>query len=282
MKIQIALVDPDLVSQPGLTVFAGLIEHETLFNDFDVMPISLSLREDGKITTVLGRSQIDNLARRNDFPEEILKGTFTYALKQKVWQRYASDDPAGEMAMVRTEMPGLPEGRHAYVVFGLIGGEREALKALSGRVLETNRPLESGVVATMGHMVDSGREVSHTLGSSLLSILRKPVWGFGPEKFGNRSDVSIDEFKGIAVNTMYIIENGENISNEFGRKPSKTYIEFLREMDKRGLVPGPMWETSEQMSVREAAAGEIAQASVTKERLDELVTLKQALADPAP
>lgn len=281
MNIQFSVVDPSLVTSEGVSIIAGIVEVDSAFADYDVMPIYLERKDEGQSTIVLTWRDRENLAKRNDYPEDILNGSFHSVLKQPVWRRVHSDSPAGEVALVKTDLAPATEGNQVYVMFGIVQGSYNALKALSGQIFENDRALDSGVVAYMGHFKGAGREVNHTIGNHLLNLLTKPLWGFGPEKQGIRTFVSIPQFKAFEENTRHIVEHGINMSSEFGGKPDQEYVHFLREMDKRGMLPSPMWETQAQRQVREAVASEITKQSVREERLGEMKALKRAL-DESP
>lgn len=258
MRLQIGVVDPNLVVGEGITVFAGILVHERLHEDYDVMPLELRLAGDGRITTAIGWKNLDNLARRTDFPENVTAAHFNSVLTLPIWRNIRSESPAGEMVMVRTELPGIPDDHHAYTVFGMLRGEDAALKALAGKVFETQRPLESGVTSFLGHLRDTGRPVTHTLGNSVLNLLGKPVWGFGEEKLACRSLISIPEFKKFEANTRTMIETGQGdpkLAGVSSRDPE--YLHYLREMDKRGFIPAPMWETAEQQARHDKAARQV-------------------------
>lgn len=258
MNLQIGIVDPKIVVGEGVTVFAGLLVQDRLYEDYDVMPLELSLAEDGRITTAIGWPKLDNMARRADFPENVTAAHFNSVLTLPIWRHIRSAFPAGEMVLVRTELPGIPDDHHAYTVFGLLRGEDAALEALAGKVFETKRPLESGVTSFLGHLSDTGRPVTHTLGNSVLNLLSKPVWGFGEEKLACRSLISICEFKKFEANTRTMIETGQGDPKVMGstsRDPD--YLHFLRSMDKRGLIPAPMWETEEQQARHDKAAKQV-------------------------
>jgi len=282
MKLQFALVDPDLVTR-GTTVMVGIVVSDRVFNDYDVMPIQLSSAIAGAgsvapVSFLVNDHHLDNLAKRNDYPEDVLNASFTHVLKLPVWRTPLVDVPAGEIALVKTQMPGLEEGEHAYATFGIIKGDHAELKAMSNKVFESTAPLAPGVMTSGGVARYTGTEVAHTMGSSLLNVLTQHVWGFGPEKLAVKAMITIDQFKGFAANNQHLIDHGVNLSEEFGRsRPDAQYLDYLRKMAARGLVPAPMCETLGESKIREQAASEIMREQLVDERSDELTQLAKKL-----
>lgn len=258
MKIQFALVDPSLVSGENITVLAGIAQTDQVIADFTTIPFALHSNNAGEVV-VAQHAVTASLLNRDAWEENITSNSFHEILKMQVWKGVASTEPAGEVAFVKTDMPGTPEGRSTYVIFGLIKGEDAKLQSISGKVFEaTTDPLQTIGPWDLIKTQDSGVKVTHTMGTHLLDCLQQPVWGFGDsDRYGIASDISMPTFYEFRENSIHIAKNGTGLPGMLMSKPKPGYIEFLQMMDKEGMMSSPQWQTADQIKVRDEVSARI-------------------------
>lgn len=290
MKIQFSLVHPDMVSKTeGTSILAGIVQTREEIPDFTVTPFvfnhEVAVEGPDKVA-ILKHCVSDNLLNREKYwPENILEDSFHGLLTKHVWKGVNSVHPAGEVAFVKTNFPDTPEGENTYAIFGIIKGDREALKAFSNRVFSSNVDTDQAIGPwNMTQTVDTGIEAKHTIGSHLLSIIGQQLWGFGDKKYGMRSDISIPTQEGFVANSRNIIEHGVHLPNMRQSSPEPRYVDYLRRMDVKGLIPGPQWEDAEGDKIRGEASAEILRAQQVEEeaKISERLSRRHAAESDGP
>ncbi|MBI6882656.1 hypothetical protein [Pseudomonas putida] len=283
MKIQFSLLNPEVVSRrDGTSILAGIAETKEQLSDYTVTPFLFRKQEvtDGPAKIMIAKHIVsDNLINRMpDFSENITSGSFTSVLQLHVWKGVDSRDPAGELAFVKTNFPGTPEGSNTYVVFGIVKGDRESLKAMSDTVFEASFKGDLGTaVFSIAEATSTGREAKHVIGNSLLNIIKQPLWGFGETKYGIRSDISIATAKELEENNLHIIEHGVNKPGMRLGKVEPEFVEYLREMHANGMFPGPQWISAEGEQTLGKVASGIIRRQAAEQRMESTKSLAASL-----
>jgi hypothetical protein len=258
MNIQFALVNPSLVGGNNVTILAGIAQTDQVIADFTTIPFALHSNNPGEVV-IAKHAVTDSLLNRNAWGENITTNSFHAILAMEVWKGVASNEPAGEVAFVKTDLPGTPEGQSTYVIFGLIKGDGAKLQSMADAVFETStNPLQTIGPWDLIKTRNSGIKVTHTMGTHLLDCLHQPIWGFGgSERYGMGSDISMPTFYDLQENSIHIAKNGVGLPGMHMSKPEPNYIEFLQLMDKEGLMPSPQWQSADQIKIREDVSSRI-------------------------
>jgi hypothetical protein len=263
MKIQFALVHPDQVADPSdVTAIAGIVQTDQVIDDYTAVPFAF--HPDGPDNIVIAQHTTSaNLLNRDVWKENIETNSFHELLAMQLWKGVNSSQPAGEVAFVKTEFPGTPEGQSTYVIFGLIKGDRQKLAAMSERIFETT----SDPVQPIGQWkfvksASTGVKVEHLMGEQILDGLKQTLWGFGDKKYAMSSDISVQLFRDMEDNTRHMIEHGKGKPGMLQSHPDPKYVEFIRRLDAEGLVPIPQWMDKEDQKIRDAASNRIMRAIV--------------------
>ncbi|RMT05898.1 hypothetical protein ALP54_03503 [Pseudomonas amygdali pv. lachrymans] len=274
MKIQFALSRPFAeASSPNnrASVIAGIVICEREFSDYDVMPIEFpkpgapGVRCDAA-DFILSDKHLDNLANRHDDPKQIQGKSFISALQGNLWRSSDASHPSGEVALVKTRMPDIPEGQHAYALFGIIRGEPADLRSLCERVYETTAALAQGVMTSTGSATYTGREVANIMQENLLiSLHSKHVWGFSEEKLAVMATTTISNYDQYNADLQHLATHGVHLSKESNQQPPcPEHLNYAREMSARGMLPLPMCETREQGEKMEKIMDELHEADLNR------------------
>lgn len=266
MKIQFALVHPDQVADPSdVTAIAGIVQTDQVIDDYTAVPFAF--HPDGPDNIVIAQhATSENLLNRDVWKENIQTNSFHHLLAMPLWKGVSSSQPAGEVAFVKTNFPGTPEGQSTYVIFGLIKGDRQKLAAMAEKMFETtDDPIQPIGAWSFINTTNTGIKVEHLRGEQILDSLKQTLWGFGDKKYAMSSDISIEEFRGVQENTRHLIDHGANKPGVWQSHPDPEYINFLRGMDAAGLVPIPQWTDKEDQAIRDAASDKIMRAIIDGE-----------------
>lgn len=284
MKIQFALVNPSLVSDRGVTALAGIVQTDQVIEDFSVIPFAFHPDGNDKIV-VAKHASTQSLLGRDSWGDNITTASFHHLLTQQIWKGVSSSAPAGEIAFVKTDFPGTPEGQSTYAIFGLVKGDEQKLGAMSGRVFEcTTDPVQSMGPWDLIKTSDTGIKAAHVAGNHILDCFKEPIWGFDDEhSYGISSDVSIPQYQEFEDGTAHLLKTGKGKPGTLNSHPDPKYLDFLRGMEQEGLVPCPQWQTADEIGVREAASSRIVKEIVLGERVNGLKKLaKQLEIDDSP
>jgi hypothetical protein len=266
MKIQFALVHPDQVADPSdVSAIAGIVQTDQVIDDYTVVP--MAFHADGPDNVVIAKHESsENLLNRDVWKENIETNSFHQLLAMQLWKGVSSSQPAGEVAFVKTDLPGTPEGQSTYVIFGLIKGDRQKLAAMAEKIFEsTSDPVQPMGLWNLIKTASTGVKVEHLRGEQILDGLKQTLWGFGDKKYSMSSDVNIKQFKEFEENTRHMIEHGKGMPGMLQSHPDPKYVEFIRRLDGEGLVPIPLWQSEEQNKIRDKASNRIMKAIVNDE-----------------
>ncbi|MHD0644045.1 hypothetical protein ACYPKM_00245 [Pseudomonas aeruginosa] len=182
MKVQLSLVNPDLVPGPGnQTLVFGIIKTEQPISSYDMKIMVLNL--DDPIPSVSIADSGQNFLKREDKYGNVhqpwdIKGMLTC----EGWHHIDHHNPAGEIALLETEFPG---DTGVYTFTGILKGNHEELKNFSERILQADLPDHPAEREfTPYPLQDAYRSAVHEMGNHLDYVLRLPIWGFGPLKYG--------------------------------------------------------------------------------------------------
>lgn len=271
MKIQFALVDPALVAGNNVTALAGIVQTSQVIEDYTTIPFAFHL--DGSDKIVLAKhASSQSLLGRDAWEENITTASFHHLLTLQIWKGVNSSAPAGEIAFVKTDFPGTPEGESTYAIFGLVKGDDLKLEAMSGRVFEcTADPVQTIGPWDLIKTTDTGIKAVHVMGNQILDCFREPIWGFGEdESYGISSDISIPQYKEIEEDTAHLLKTGKGRPGTLNSHPDPRYLDFLRGMQEEGLFPTPQWQTATEMGVRDSASSRILREIINGERVNGL------------
>ena len=271
MKIQFALVDPSLVVGNGVTALAGIVQTDQVIKDYATIPFAFHPAGEDKIV-VAKHASSQSLLGRDAWDENITTASFHHLLTLPIWKGVSSSAPAGEIAFVKTDFPGTPDGQSTYAIFGLIKGDDLKLKAMSGRVFEcTTDPVQVMGPWDLIKTSDTGIKAVHVMGNQILDCFREPIWGFDEEQsYGISSDISIPQYQEIEEGTAHLLKTGKGKPGSLDSHPDPKYLDFLRGMEQEGLIPSPQWQTAGEMGARDEASSRILREIINGERVNGL------------
>ncbi len=284
MKIQYSFINPEMISKTeGISVIAGIVQSDEILDDFTVKPF-LCVPNRADQSTIGFSSNHDNLLNRyKDYPSDILESPFHHLLKLNIWKSVNNGNIFGEVAFVKTDFPDTPKGQNTYVIFGLVKGDREALKSISDNMYQTiggeNQHVDEWKIE---RSFKTGVEAKHIIGNNILNVLTQPIWGFEDKKYGISTVISTPLFKKFQENTRHIIEHGVGLPDMRLPRPDSSYVAYLREMDARGLASPAQWLDEGSVQIRSKAALEILEAEVANEQMNRLQDLKKRLEADGP
>lgn len=255
MKIQYAIVKPELCAMSCVTPIAGIVISEEPLPEFAAHQIVIDPEpHNGYVRLVNIKTSLEARLDTWSGPETLQDATFHQVLTKPLFSLPQLLIPAGEVALVATDLPGTPDGHHAYAMFGLIGGTDKHISAIAEKVYESR--LSSKIdnhlslnPSCIGMAVDTGRAAKHEMGNHLLNILTQPLWGFEAEKVGMSSLITKGEFQKIRNNREHLITHGKN-SPEVRGSVDRDYVDFLRAMNSLGATPPSLWETQPERDDR--------------------------------
>lgn len=269
MKIQYAVVKPELCDEPGITVIAGIIISRLPYDEFSSNSIIIDPDPSEGIIRMIytGESHETRLddGLEGNIPGGFQSLQFHEMITKKVFKMPRVNIPSADVTLVATDLPGTPEGHHAYVMFGLIHGTENDLSAISEKVYQAElTPSGTEVFNPMevGTTKNTGIDAKHVIGNHLLNILTQPIWGFTEEKVGMSSLTTKSEFENIRKNREHMLEHGTNLPGVRAyHDPS--CVDFLRTMNTNGTRSPKHWETQEERSDRSRIASKAWKAAVS-------------------
>lgn len=284
MKIQFALVDPALIVGTNVTALAGIAQTDQVISDYTTIPFAFHPEGGDKIVVAKHASQ-QSLLGRDAWDENITTASFHHLLTLPIWKGVNSSAPAGEIAFVKTDFPGTPDGQSTYAIFGLVKGDDKKLEAMSGRVFEcTADPVQTLGPWDLIKTTDTGVKAVHVYGNQILDCLTRPIWGLDDEnRYGISSDVSITQYQEFEKGTAHLLKTGRGLPGSLHSHPDPKYLDFLRGMEQEGLIPAPQWQTAKEMGIRDSASSRIMKEIISGERINGLKALaKQLGIDDSP
>lgn len=256
MKMQYAVVKPDLCAEPGITVIAGVLICRESFPDFSAHQLIIDPDPaEGMVRFItLGETHHTRLDDTWDAhsPGGLDSLHFHEVLTKSIFKTPLLNIPAADVTLVETDLPGAPAGYHAYAMFGLIKGSDRDLSLISEKIFEVNLHDDAPQPGNpkLGIAKDSGIEAKHVIGNHLLHILTQPIWGFSGEKVGMSSLTTKSEYENIGKNREHMLAHGKNLPG--GRSYlDPTCVQLLRTMSANGTTHPSHWET---LSVRNERA----------------------------
>lgn len=278
MKIQFALVSPSLVVGNNVSALAGVVQTDQEIKDYTTIPFAFHDKGNGEIV-LAKHSSSESLLGRDAWEENINTASFHHLLTMNIWKGVTSSEPAGEIAFVKTDLPGTPEGQSTYAIFGLVKGDEQKLEAMSGRIFESSdSPVQTIGPWDLIKTKDTWVKAAHVTGEHILDCFKEPIWGFDEEVgYGLSSDISIPQFKEFEEHARHMVETGKAAPGSFHSHPDPKYIDYLRGLNEEGLMPTPQWQTAQEMSVRDLASSRIVREIVSGERIDGIKKIARKL-----
>lgn len=261
MKIQYAIVDPKLCSTPGYTTIAGVATLDREIPDYSAHQIIIDpVNQGGFVSLIdLNKTLVSREAEADDgswdayHPTPLNELAFHEVLTRHIFKLPMISKPAGEVAFVKTDLPGTAQGQHSYVVFGLVQGSLQDLEQIADQVFEVNLhrngPVDQYEMSS-GMAINTGLAARHKLGNHILQILHQPLWGFGEHKYAMTSLVSNAEFTKQQENRQHIINHGKHspdVPISVSGRIDEGFVKFLRAFSKMG---GELkqWQNSDEMA----------------------------------
>ena len=253
MKIQYAVVDPKLCSSPGYTTIAGVATLDREIPDYSAHQIIIDpVNQGGFVSLIdLNKTLVSRVADADDGswgPHSLNELAFDEVLTHQIFKLPMLSKPAGEVAFVKTNLPGTTQGQHSYVIFGLVQGSLQDLEQIADQVFEVNLHRNGPVdryEMSSGMATNTGVTARHKLGNHILQILHQPLWGFGEQKLAMTNLVSNAEFAKRQEERQHLITHGKHSPGVQGRI-DEGFVKFLRAFSKMG---GELkqWQTADEM-----------------------------------
>jgi hypothetical protein len=271
MKIQYAVVKPELCAEPGITVIAGIIISRLPYEEFASNTLIIDPDPSEGIVRMIytgetHESRVDGTLEGH-IPGGFQSLQFHEMITKKVFNMPKLNIPSADVTVVETDLPGTPAGHQAYVMFGLIHGTDNDLSVISEKVYQAELTATgSGVFNPMsvGTTKDTGIEAKHVMGNHLLNILTQPIWGFSDEKVGMSSLTTKSEFENIRKNREHMLEHGKNMPGVRSYLDPST-VDFLRAMNANGTTSPSHWQTQNERTERAQIAKKAWKASLVQD-----------------
>lgn len=267
MKMQYAIVKPELCAEPGTTVIAGVLICRDFFPDFSAHQLIIDPDPVEGMVRLISMGENHNSRLDDTWDAQVQGGLdslhFHEVLTKRIFQTPQLNIPGADITFVNTDLPGAPTGYHAYAMFGLIRGSDRDLSLISEKIYEVNLHEDAPQPGNpkLGIAKDSGIEAKHEIGNHLLQILTQPIWGFSDQKVGMSSLTTKSEFENIRKNREHMLEHGKNMPGVRSYLAPST-VDFLRAMNANGTRRPSHWETMNERSERASIATKAWKASL--------------------
>lgn len=270
MKIQYAVVKPELCAEPGITAIAGVIICRENFPDFSAHQLIIDPDPSEGMVRLFDSGETHHSRLDDDWEDHAPGGLdslhFHEVLTKSIFQTPQLNIPAADVTLVETDLPGTPAGYRSYAMFGLIRGNDRDLSIISEKVYEADlhKDVPQPGNPKLGIAKDTGIEAKHVIGNHLLHILTQPIWGFSDEKVGMSSLTTKSEYENIGKNREHMLAHGKNLPG--GRSYlDPTCVELLRTMSANGTKHPNHWETLSEIDERAQIAKKAWKAALVQD-----------------
>lgn len=241
MKFHFAVIDPDqLQEKSDISFVFGVLASADEITDYSIFSGSLVPGFAGHNLEI--RNTGDNLLNRyQGAPEELYRSMLNDVIGMPIWKQINSPEPSGELVMMKADLPTLPAGHlYSYIVMGLIKGDYQKLKRVSGVLNKTTlRKVNASTYA--GMTLKTNTALKPVRRHDVVGISKQPIWGFGGEKVGMSSPVHPLGYKHIEAEREQLVITGLDRSGR--QHPNSHFVAFLREIERRELPSIPLWIT---------------------------------------
>jgi hypothetical protein len=270
MKIQYAIVKPELCAEPGITAIAGVVICRENFPDFSAHQLIIDPDPSEGMVRLFDSGETHHSRLDDDWEDHAPGGldslAFHEVLTKSVFQIPQLNIPAADVTLVETDLPGTPAGYRSYAMFGLIRGNDRDLSSISEKVFEADlhKDIPQPGNPKLGIAKDTGIEAKHVIGNHLLQILTQPIWGFADQKVGMSSLTTKSEFEKIRKNREHMLEHGKNMPGVRSYLDPST-VDFLRAMNANGTTSPSHWQTQNERTERAQTAKKAWKASLVQD-----------------
>lgn len=255
MNIQLVIVDPHHLEDKNRTVVMGIIQTDTLFDNYTIRTVSFSTEADSLVLDIDRIDKGETLIERADRDDDLNSLSFHHVLKKPIWKEPEDDRVAGEITLVSSSIPYQPESLHSYIFFGIVKDKEKFLSPFSSHVHQAKDAIELDEYSARARVIPIGIRAPHTTGNHLTLPLTYPIWGFNENKVGMRSTITDTENELFVTARRLIV--GTSVSDDDVKKAvrinphlkEKAYVDYLRYAEKCPSLDGfrdALWITRDQ------------------------------------